>query len=294
MLTRKKTLALLVALAAVVSAAGLICWLRGKKKPTAAIEVRTEGEHMHFDFGDGVLMKLVLIPAGKFVMGSPETEEGRDMHEGPRREVTITEPFYMGTTEVTQAQWKAVMGTEPWKEWKYSKENIDHAASGINWNDASAFCQKLSQLTGRAVRLPTEAEWEYACRAGSTTRFYYGEDPDCSRLREYAWYEDDAGPNDQEYAQAVGRKAPNAWGLHDMHGNVEEWCRDWYDPEFYVQQENVNPENTTRITGYRVLRGGSWWDTAPCYRSASRSADLPGFPHCRFGFRVVVSPGGMD
>ncbi len=154
-------------------------------QPVAAIKLPAPGEPLLLDLGDGVTMKLAWIPAGKFTMGSPAVEQGREKGEGLQRVVTITKPFYMGVTEVTQPQWKAVMGTEPWKGKPYAKANASHAASYISWDDATAFCRKLSR-SGRAVCLPTEAEWEYACRAGSRTRFSYGDDPNYTSLGEYA------------------------------------------------------------------------------------------------------------
>ncbi|MCX6868164.1 MAG: formylglycine-generating enzyme family protein [Verrucomicrobia bacterium] len=239
------------------------------------------------DLGNGVTLKLVLIPAGKFLMGSPQTETGRSNDEGPQREVTISEPFHMGACEVTQAQWRAVMDTEPWLGKMSGKPGADHAASWISWNDAGKFCEALSKKTGKRVALPTEAQWEYACRAGTTTAFCCGDDP--SILGEYAWFQDNTRKTGEEYAHPVGRKKPNAWGLYDMHGNVWEWCRDWNDKEYYAKAGNVDPENTTE-TQFRAVRGGSWHnDPSRCRAAARNSWTGPNYVHYNYGFRVMVA-----
>ncbi len=259
---------------------------------TATVEVRTEGENVYFDFGDGVTMKLVLIPAGKFLMGSPETEKDRQRVEGPQHEVTISRPFYMGTTEVTQAQWKAVMGTEPWRGQSYIEENPEHAASYISWEDATAFCAKLSEKAGRTVRLPREAEWEYGCRSGSTTRFSYGDDPDYSHLGEYAWYDGNSCTKDQKYPHAAGQKKPNAWGLYDMYGNVLEWCEDcWHDT---YQGAPTDGSAWAGAGSSRVVRGGSWYNYAGVCRSSFRAEYDPDIRYDDTGFRVVVCSNGAD
>jgi len=254
---------------------------------------RTEerSDHLSLDLGGGVSLKCVLIPAGKFIMGSPETEKGCDSNEGPQREVTISRPFYMGITVVTQEQWTAVMGTSPWRDQKYAKEGADNAASCITWNDATEFCAKLSRKTSRTVRLPTEAEWEYACRAGSTTRFCFGDDPDYTKLGDYAWHDKNAWDIGNTYAHPVGRKKANAWGLYDMHGNVWEWCSDWYDS--YAEASNADPQGPDSGT-YRVLRGGSFGHGDWLCRSAGRYWYFPVFRYYDFGLRVVAGAVGVD
>ena len=233
------------------------------------------------------------------MMGSPVTEEDRQTNEGPQREVMISNPFYMGMHEVTQAQWFAVMGTEPWKGKTNTKSYPSNAASYIGWDDASEFCEKLSRTTGKRVAIPTEAQWEYACRAGSETAYSFGHST--SKVGDYAWYKDNATYG--KYAHAVGQKRPNAWGLYDMHGNIKEWCRDWYSKNFYVTAKNVDPENTTKVVtritsrdraALRVVRGGSWDSTPAGCRTAARIWGLAG--HQRYshrfptnGFRVVIS-----
>ena len=200
------------------------------------------------DLGGGVTMKMVLIRPGKFMMGSPETEKGRFDHE-VQHEVTISKPFYMGVTEVTQAQYEAVMGTNP-SHFKGATKPVEP----VSWNDAAEFCKKLSEKTRQAVRLPTEAEWEYACRAGTQTAFSFGDDP--SALGDYAWWDGNSGKT----PHPVGQKKPNAWGLYDMHGNVWEWCADWYEG---LQKGPVTdpsgPATDNGVRGSRVLRGGAWY-----------------------------------
>ena len=235
----------------------------------------------------GAKVKMALIPAGKFMMGSPKTEKGHLSREGPQREVTISKAFYMGVTEVTQSQWKSVMGTEPWSGQRYAKPGADHAVSYVNWNDATSFCKALSRKTGKPVRLPTEAEWEYACRAGSRTRFSYGDDERYSKLGDYAWYKSNAWDKGEEYVHPVGRKKANTWGLYDMHGNVWEWCSDWYS-DSYANAKPIDPKGPDTGT-YRVLRGGSWGIIPSNCRSASRFRITPDYRFNDIGFRVVVS-----
>ena len=229
-----------------------------------------------------VTMKLILIPAGQFVMGSPKTEKSRDMEEGPQHQVTLTMPFHMGVTEVTQAQWKAVMNTQPWRAKRYVKPGADHAASWISWHQATAFCRALSKKTGSTVRLPTEAEWEYACRAGTTTAYSFGDDS--SKLGDYAWYYDNAYKKDEKYVHPVGVKKPNAWGLYDMHGNVEEYCSDRC--AWYPSADPRRPKGP--IYKWYITRGGSWtYNPARC-RAAYREGSAPGDRRGVGGFRVVV------
>ena len=239
-------------------------------------------------FTSGVRISFVRIPSGKFTMGSAARETGSYKNEGPQRQITISRSFHMGVTEVTQAQWRAVMGTEPWKNASLAADAPDNAANYMTWNDAQAFCAAFSKLIGRTVRLPTEAEWEYACRAGSATRFEYGDDPGCARLADHAWYQANAYDkgNSHRHAQEVGVKKPNAWGLYDMHGNVWEWCGDRYG-ESPARTAASDPKGPT--TGKeRVLRGGSWNSGAMDCRSASRNRFAPDMRAGQMGFRVVV------
>ena len=240
---------------------------------------RSGGRTLVLTLAKGVKMKLVRIPAGKFVMGSPKTEKDRREGEGPQREVTISKAFYMGVTEVTQLQYQFVTGKNPSKF-----TGPQNPVEQVSWDNATAFCTVLSKKTRRAVRLPTEAQWEYACRAGTKTRFSFGkEDKD---LAAYGWYKANSGGK----THPVGQKKPNATGLYDMHGNVWEWCRDWYDKDFYAKAKNVDPENTTAGSA-RVLRGGSWNLNPDICRAANRNRFTTVNRNSTLGFRVVVVSG---
>jgi len=222
------------------------------------------------------------IPAGTFLMGSPETEPDRHLDEHQHK-VTISKAFYMQTTEVTQGQWKAVMGTEPWKGKPTGKEGPNYAATFVSWNDAVAYCEKLSEKEGKTYRLPTEAEWEYACRAGTQTRWSFGNDEKV--LGDYAWYTKNAYDVGDKYPHQVGLKKPNAFGLYDMHGNVQEWCHDYYGEDYYKQSPAKDPQGPAHGSS-RVLRGGSWAFFEWLLRSASRDS----VADSRFsysGFRLV-------
>jgi formylglycine-generating enzyme required for sulfatase activity len=175
-------------------------------------------------------MKLNLIPPGEFAMGSPKSEPGR-WDDETQHLVKITKPFYLSAHEVTQAQYEQVMGKNPSYfsvsgngKGRVSGDTSQLPVERVSWNDAVEFCRKLSDEEGVEYRLPTEAEWEYACRAGTTTAYSFGND--VAQLGEYAWYAD----NSENTSHAVGEKKPNAWGLYDMHGNVWEWCQDWFGP----------------------------------------------------------------
>ena len=235
-------------------------------------------------FINSIGMKLVEIPAGEFLMGSPESEEYRDDDDEQQHRVRLSKSFYLQTTEVTQGQWRAVMGTEPWKDKSLVKEGSDYAASYVNWEDATEYCGKLSAKEGRTYRLPTEAEWEYACRCGTTTAYSFG--GDASSLKDYAWFDDNADDVDEKYAHQVGQKRPNAWGLYDMHGNVWEWCSDWYGEDYYGNSPSVDPSGPSSGSS-RVLRGGSWLSSAQLCRSAFRVWNTPSSRNGYYGFRVV-------
>jgi formylglycine-generating enzyme required for sulfatase activity len=223
------------------------------------------------------MMKLVLIRPGKFMMGSPDSEQGRDGNEGPQHEVIITKPFYIGLTEVTQAQYEAIMGANPSKF-----TGPTNPVDSVIWDEATEFCRKLSEKTGKTVRLPTEAEWEYACRAGSKTRFSFGDSD--SVLGDYAWY----GSNSGGKTQPVGQKKPNAWGLYDMHGNVWEWCADWFGS--YSSGSSTDPQGAGS-GGRRVVRGGSWHGIATdSFRCAYRTDRAPSDRNVFYGFRCARTP----
>jgi sulfatase modifying factor 1 len=232
-------------------------------------------------------MKFNKISAGTFMMGSPGSEADRrdNEHQHP---VTISKPFYMQTTEVTQGQWKALMGTEPWKGQEFStyvKEGANYPAVYVSWDDAVAYCKKLSEKESKTYRLPTEAEWEYACRAGSKTTWSFGNDE--KELGDYDWYDKNAVDIvSEQYAHQVGLKKPNAFGLYDMHGNVFEWCHDYYGGDYYQQSPTNDPMGP--VTGStRVLRGGSWARYALGSRSARRNRGVADNRNVGGGFRLV-------
>jgi formylglycine-generating enzyme required for sulfatase activity len=230
------------------------------------------------DLGGGVKMELAWIPAGSFQMGSPDSAWGRDKDEGPVHTVEL-DGFWMGKYEVTQEQYEAVMGKNP-SYFKGAKNPVEQ----VSWNNAADFCRKASQETGEGFRLPTEAEWEYACRAGSTTHFCFGDSDD--GLGDYAWYAHNSGSQ----THPVGEKKPNALGLYDMHGNVSEWCGDWYADK-YSAGIAKNPQGPSSGE-YRVARGGSWFNLPQLCRSAIRLRHGPTYRNYNNGFRVVVSAAG--
>jgi len=229
-----------------------------------------KGKPLTLDLGGGVKLVTLKIKSGKFTMGSPASETGRQRDE-TQKSVTIDKDFYMGESEVTQAQWKAVMSTTPWKGQSKVKEGDAYPATYVSWDDAQAFMQKLSKLTGKKVRLPSEAEWEYACRAGTTTAYSFGDSD--RNLSDYAWWGGlvgDGNAKNEQYAHQVKTKKPNPWGVYDMHGNVWEWCEDRYDATS------------------RVLRGGSWYGSPGNCRSAYRYRRSPVNRNGNVGFRVVL------
>jgi formylglycine-generating enzyme required for sulfatase activity len=235
-------------------------------------------------------MKLVLIPKGTFQMGSPIEEEGASNDE-EQHHVTISKDYYLGVTEVTQGQYEKVMGTNPsyfQKRVIRKSDSSMYPVEQVSWEDAVEFCKKLSDLpeekkAGRVYRLPTEAEWEYACRAGSKTAYSFGESS--KSLGDYAWISGNS--NDQTHP--VGEKKANARGLYDMHGNVWEWCSDWYGeyPKGAVS-DPVGP----REGSIRVIRGGGWYGGAARCRSADRRWIAPSLRGSG-GFRVALSPSGI-
>jgi formylglycine-generating enzyme required for sulfatase activity len=243
-------------------------------------------------------MELVLIPAGEFRMGSPDADTNVNPGEKPQHPVRITQPFYLGVTEVTQGQYRAVTGVNP----SGFKGSGDHPVEQVSWNDAIAFCNKLSELDGlkpyyssgagepsggEGYRLPTEAEWEYACRAGSTTRYSFGDD--AAMLGQYAWYNGNSGGK----TNPVGRKRPNAFGLFDMHGNVWEWCQDGYKGDYYKESPVDDPPGpaSSQASG-GVVRGGGWYHDPLYARSASRLGDARGFRGGDLGFRLARGQSG--
>ncbi len=241
--------------------------------------VVTAARSLTLDLGNDVKMDLVLIPAGTFTMGSPLTERGRHEDEGPQHPVVISRPFYLGITEVTQAQYEAVMGRNSSK-FKAPRRPVEC----LCWQEAAEFCRRLAARTGKSVRLPTEAEWEYACRAGTTTAFFFGDD--VARLGEYAWFRD----NSEYVTHEVARKKPNPWGLYDMLGNVAEFCGDFHAAA-YSEGEQTDPMGPPLGT-YRTLRGRAFNSKPMECRSAARGKLSSMTKGDYRGFRVVVDAMG--
>ena len=228
---------------------------------------------------------MVFVPAGTFTMGSPDTEEDRSAYEGPQTVVTLTKSFFIGKYNVTQGEYASLMNTNP----SYFSGNLSLPVEQVTWWDATNYCATLTaqeQQAGRLpagwrYRLPTEAEWEYACRAGTTTRFYYGDDLSYTNLANYAWYGNTAGTT-----HPVGQLLPNPWGLYNMGGNVWNWCLD--TGIVYPGGSETDPIGPP---GDNIaFRGGSFLSIAPLERSANRGFHPPQDSSYRIGFRVVLAP----
>jgi len=313
---------------------------------SAFSETKEPPKGLAVDLGGGVKLRLTLIPAGEFKMGSGESAEataaffkktyGEDYliadffeNEHPQHRVRITKPFYLGTYHVTRGQFRqfvadtryktdAEKGEKPgafgWdpdkKEFgfkaKYSWRKVgfeqtdEHPVVNVSWNDAKAFCEWLSKKEKKTYRLPTEAEWEYACRAGTTTRYSSGDDPETlakvgnvadatakAQFPDRTWMI--KASDGYVFTSPVGSFQPNTFGLYDMHGNAWQWCADWYDGDYYAKSPADDPSGPT--TGsIRVFRGGSWYDYAGYCRSADRRGDTPGGRYYDLGFRVSQVP----
>ena len=244
-----------------------------------ALELLDRAEAALRELRNSLGMEFVLIEPGTFEMGSPETESGRFDEEGPVHELTISQPYYLGKTEVTQEQWQAVMGSNPSR---FSDCGGNCPVERVSWEDAQEFIAALNRQEGVTVyRLPTEAEWEYAARAGTRTAYSFGDD--AAHLGAYAWY----GDNTDFEPHPVGQKRPNGWGLHDMHGNVWEWVADRYGA--YPRDAVTDPRGANSGAA-RVYRGGGWSDTARVCRVAPRLRDSPGYRFFDLGFRLARTP----
>ncbi|GIX03968.1 MAG: hypothetical protein KatS3mg113_0974 [Planctomycetaceae bacterium] len=290
----------------VLSIVTLSLWLaepvHGQSRKDPAAEASTQAEmkrYVESIDGTDVSFEMIPIPGGEFLMGSPEDEPGRNDDEGPQHRVRV-DPFWMMKTEVTwdlydiwsfslDIQRRKLEGrqpterdlladavtrpTKPYTDMTFGMGQSGYPAICMTQHAAKKFCEWLTAKTGHYYRLPTEAEWEYACRAGTTTAYSFGNDP--SLLGDYAWYYE----NSQEKYQKVGQKKPNPWGLHDMHGNVSEWCLDKYEADFYKKfapgMTAINPLCLPSTEYPRVVRGGSWDDDPPALRSAARHHSGP-------------------
>ncbi|NEO56112.1 MAG: SUMF1/EgtB/PvdO family nonheme iron enzyme [Okeania sp. SIO3B5] len=250
-------------------------------RPQHQAEVMTE------NIGNGVTLEMVKIPAGRFLMGSPETEVKRRYSESPQHYVEVPE-FFMGKYPVTQAQWEAVMGYNP----SYFKD-ANRPVESVSWDDATEYCQKISQKTGKKYSLPSESQWEYACRAGTNTPFYFGKTitSELANYRGGSTYADEPKGKYRQETTDVGIFPANAFGLYDMHGNVSEWCADeWHD-----NYKGAPTDGSAWLDGNdnrSPLRGGSWFDNSDNCRSAIRSySNRRGNYFSNFGFRIVCDGG---
>ena len=231
-------------------------------------------------FTNSLGMKFVWIPPGNFVMGSPRDEKGRKDNE-TQHKVTLSKGFYMGVYAVTQEQWQAVMGNNP----SFFKGEKNLPVDTVAWNDCQEFIKKLREKDKKLYRLPSEAEWEYCCRAGTTTPFHFGQtiSTDQANYNGNFTYGDGKKGVLREKTTPVGSFPANAWGLHDMHGNVYQWCQDWYGN--YPQKDVVDPQGPEKGE-YRVLRGGSRADNPENCRSAYRDRYEPGYGGGDYSLRV--------
>ncbi|MCX7046264.1 MAG: SUMF1/EgtB/PvdO family nonheme iron enzyme [Candidatus Sumerlaeota bacterium] len=219
------------------------------------------------DLGNGVRIDMIWIPAGTFQMGSNQNDTEKPIHS------VELDGFWLGKYPVTQAQYQAITGQNP-SNFKSASNPVEQ----VNWDEATEFCRRISQKTGKTYCLPTEAQWEYACRAGANGKYCFGDSE--SQLGEYAWFDG----NSESQTHPVGQKKPNQWGLFDMHGNVLEWCADWYGA--YTAEKQRNPSGPGSGE-YRVLRGGSWFNTPVLCRSAYRSYNTPDYRLIFIGFRLA-------
>jgi formylglycine-generating enzyme required for sulfatase activity len=221
--------------------------------------------------------EMVVIPAGSFTMGSDEAWDD----EKPPHRVNV-QAFAISRTEVTQAQWKAVMGSNPSR---FSSCGDDCPMESVSWNDLQEFIRRVNRQTGKTYRLPSEAEWEYAARAGSSTRYSFGDSS--SQLGDYAWHEANSGGK----TQRTGQKRPNSFGLHDMHGNVREWVQDCWEGNYRGAPTDGSAWTRSCAQDRRVVRGGSWNDSHPSiFRSTTRASHLADARNSHVGFRLVRSP----
>ena len=310
---RNLSLAAILLFTLVITVLGCSELIQSEPNQTDQVGV-PEGDTHTIYLPNDVPLHLVRIPEGTFMMGSPEEERNQfnsegpqeqqpidtvwpwkvwcSQNEGPQHERTIN-AFWMGKYAVTKAQWEAVMGTRPWEGSYYVLDHPDSPAVWVTWHNAREFIDALNQHMVQTdqepgdVRLPSEAEWEYAARAGTTTRFYWGDDPDYTQINDYAWWEGNTRDEGNEYAHVVGQKLPNAWGLFDMAGNVWEWCEDdWHDNYEGAPTDGSAWVDSPRGSR-RVQRGGCWIFPGGHCRSAYRNSLNPSFSNFICGFRVA-------
>jgi sulfatase modifying factor 1 len=238
-----------------------------------------EREALYEDLVKKIDEDMVIIPSGSFLMGSNDGEDD----ERPIHNVLI-DSFCLGKHEITQKQWVDLMETRPWQKVEYVREGDNFPAVNINWYDVKHFIRKLNHISKEHFRLPTEAEWEYACRAGTTSKFSHGSLK--MGLSQYAWYYDNAFKKDEMYAHEVGTRKPNKWGVYDMMGNVYEWCSDWYRRNYYNKSPVHNPPGAL-YGKCKAVRGGDWARTDYFLRVASRRYYSPHYKDINMGFRLA-------
>ncbi len=247
------------------------------------------------DAGDTIVlggMDFVWVPDGTFSMGAPYGEPDSTWFEHPSHRVRILPGYWLGQCEVRKSEWMSVMGTAPWEGRPGASSDLDSPATHLSWDDVQAFFDVLNAEADDVLyRLPTEAEWERACRADTTSTFSYGSDEGYTQLGDYAWFSENVGKADAA-VQAVGGKLPNAWGFFDMHGNAAEWCSDFFDYTYYEDGPLMNPrgpaESGVGGVDARVVRGGSFADDGPACRSAARHFEDQADRLANVGFRIVA------
>lgn len=251
-------------------------------------EGETEYETETFWLGEqqDVRLDMVWVSGGSFMMGRYSGEQDSFDYEDPQHSVTAP-GFWMGKYELTKAQWTAVMGTTPWSGQSYVLDDPNSPAVYVSWNDAQSFITALNSYTGLTFRLPSEAEWEYACRAGTTSRFYWGDDPSYTVGNDYCWWRYNADNVGECYAHVVGLKLPNFFGLCDMSVNVWEWCEDDWHYGYVGAPTNGTSWVDTPRGSTRVLRGGCWDIIGHFCRSASRFGYIPSVTFSGLGFRLA-------
>ena len=244
------------------------------------------GEDLTIMLPGQVPLELIWVEPGSFLMGRNHLESDSFAIESPKHEVELPGGFWLGKYEITQAQWVAVMDTTPWAGHPLVIEDPNAPAVHISWYDAQAFITALTNLTDLPFRLPSEAEWEYAARAGTDTRFHWGDDPLYFALYAHGWWQGNSGAMNEKYAHPVGMKLPNPWGFYDMNGNVWEWCQDWFEADYYQNSPVVSPFGP-EFGVNKVMRGGSWGSSGGAVRTAVRGDGHPGTKGSYFGFRVA-------
>ena len=258
---------------------GCLCWLSGWQGPASPAPLWARDDGRTLDLGGGVEMRLAWIPPGEFTMGGARPLPHRPRGEQVR--VRLTRGFYLGSTEITQRQWTAVMGSRPWAGKPHVVEDPGRPAVYLSWAELQLFAGRLAALSGERVRLPTEAEWEYACRSGS--------EPEAGGL---AWHHDNAFADPPAAARPVALKPPNSRGLYDMRGNVWEWVADWYSPGYGLRGAEgvvVDPRGPEEGR-HRVKRGGSFYDFAESVHCGARDGYSEGGRYVNIGARVLVEP----